>query len=358
MAVESAHVARQIAGFWQRLFAAIVDALVLAVPAFFVGNLFFDELAELGQNGRFIGLVVSLAYFGILNSHFGNGQTLGKRLLGVRVVGASGKPIGLLRSVVRSVILSVPFYLNGFDLTPYAPDDRSLTLLAVLVSFLVFGFGGAIAYLYVFNRRTRQSLHDLFVESFVVRAEQGGDVTARVWPVHFAIAVALLAGALAVPAVLQQQIGSLVSDDVFKSLHNLEAEVAKHPEVQSVGVSTQTVTFATIKETSTTKYLLVTVRLRKRVADTTRIFKDVAKAILEREPNILGQDALQITLVTGFELGIVTVTNSQTETGTVAEWREKIGGGQAIEAAADRADMLSSFVKSTLGRFFVIKPGR
>lgn len=358
MAAGSAQEVRQIAGFWRRLVAAIVDALVLAAPAFFVGNLFFDELAELGQNGRFIGLVVSLAYFGILNSSLGKGQTLGKRLLGVRVVGASGRPIGLLRSVVRSSILSVPFYLNGFDLTPFAADDESTVLLGAFASFFVFGCGSAIIYLYVFNRRTRQSLHDLFVESFVVRAEQGGDVAARVWPAHVAIALGLLVVSLAGPAMLQRHVGELASDDLFKSLQGLEeGVVSKHPNIRRVSATTETVTLATTKETSTTKFLVVEVRLRRRVEDTPPIFRDVAMAVLEREPNILGQDKLKITISTGFELGIVTVTNSQTEVGTVAEWREMTGGGQAIEASADHADTFSSFVKSTLGRFFDIKPG-
>ncbi len=356
MAAESAKEVRQIAGFWRRLLAAVVDSLILAVPAYFVGNLFFDELAELGQNGRFIGLVVSLAYFGVLNSKLGNGQTFGKRLLGVRVVGASGEPIGLLRSAARSLILSLPFYLNGFDLTPFSTDDKSTMLLPVFASLVVFGFGGAIVYLFIFNRRTRQSLHDLFVESFVVRADESGDVTARIWPIHFGIALSLLAAALAAPALLQEQMSAVISDDAFKSLQGLEAEVLKLPDVRRVSVATQTVTFATTRETATTRYLVVTIGLRRRIEDTAPIFRDVAKAVLDREPSLLGQEKLRITIETGFELGIVNVTNTQTETGTAGEWREKIGGGQAIEAAADRADMISSFVKATLGRFFMIKP--
>jgi hypothetical protein len=42
--------------------------------------------------------------------------------------------------------------------------------MLTLLSIVVIGGMLVIAYLYVFNRRTRQSLHDLCVQSYVVRA--------------------------------------------------------------------------------------------------------------------------------------------------------------------------------------------
>src|SRR5690348_14117245 len=74
-----------IAGFWRRLAAFVVDALILGVPAMLLGFAMFDWAASLGQAGRLIGFVVALLYFGLLNSRLGGGQTLGKRLLGIRV---------------------------------------------------------------------------------------------------------------------------------------------------------------------------------------------------------------------------------------------------------------------------------
>ena len=68
------------------------------------------------------------------------GQTLGKRLLGARVVDESGEPIGYLRALGRC--------------------------LATIVAALPFGLGLAAAWL----RRDRRGLHDLLAGTRVIRA--------------------------------------------------------------------------------------------------------------------------------------------------------------------------------------------
>ena len=60
----------------------------------------------------------------------------------------------------------LPFFLNGVF------TDRPW--LGELAVFVVFVWGGAIVYLFLFNRRTRQSLHDLICGTFVVRKKAGG----------------------------------------------------------------------------------------------------------------------------------------------------------------------------------------
>lgn len=340
----------QIAGFWRRLIAAMADGLILGVPAYFIGIQFFDDLAALGQNGRFIGAAVSLLYFGVLNSSIGNGQTLGKRLLGVRVVGASGETISLPRSLLRSLVLMLPYYLNGFDLTPFVGSDdaQTMTLLGVFASFVVFGLGGAMVYLYIFNRRTRQSLHDLFVESFVVRAPAAGEVSVRVWPVHVAIALGFVGASLALPAFLIPLADTMVPDDTFAALRNIEHDFGDRPNIQRVLASTETVVFSTTSETSTTRYLVITVYLRQRVADVDPIINDVARAVLKRTPDLLGNEQLKVVVVNAFDIGIVQAKNSFVESRTAEDWRKKLdgtGAGKALEVGAKYEDTFTSFLK-------------
>lgn len=318
----------QIAGFWRRLLAFFVDCLVLGVPAAFVGNFFFDELAALGQNGRAIGFVVSLLYFSLLNSSVGGGQTIGKRLLGIRVVGASGKPIGLARAVLRTLVLALPFYLNGLELTPFVPANMPdvETLAVGAVGLLVFGFGGAIVYLFVFNRKTRQSLHDLFVESFVVRAPSEGEISARTWPAHLGVAIVLMALGVSAPAFVVPLANQLGSRETFSSLQRLQDELGRDPDIESVSATTEWTTFSSLNSgSSTTRLLVITVQLRKRVNDMQSIINRVAAKVLKLEPKILGQDVLQVVVMSGFDIGIARVSNSQSDQGTPEEWRKKLG---------------------------------
>ena len=93
--------AATLAGFWPRMAALLIDLLRLAVPAFLLGFALFTWLVTLGQAGRLIGSIVALAYFGLLNSRLGDGQTIGKRLLNIRAVGRDGKTLSPARSVLR-----------------------------------------------------------------------------------------------------------------------------------------------------------------------------------------------------------------------------------------------------------------
>lgn len=341
--------------------AALADGLILAVPAYVIGIQFFDDLAALGQNGRFIGAAVSLLYFGVLNSSLGNGQTIGKRLLGVRVVGASGEPISLPRSLLRSSVLMLPYYLNGFDLTPFVGSDdaQTMTLLGVFATFVVFGLGGAMTYLYIFNRKTRQSLHDLLVESFVVRAADAGAVSVRVWPVHVAIALALIGSSLALPAFLIPLANTMASDETFATFRNIEHDLGDRPDVQRVLVSTETVTFTTEKESTSTSYLVVTVYLLKQVADVNPIMNDVARAVLKRDPELLGMDELKIVVSNAFDLGIVQTKNTHFASMSAEDWRKRLDDGadpKTLTVSADYSDTFTSFLKPVWEMLGEVKP--
>lgn len=155
-----------IAGFWKRLLALIIDSLLLGAVGFLLGLMFFDQFARLGGWGRLVGFIIALLYFGVFNSSIGKGQTIGKRITSIKVVDREGQFLSPQKSFLRSTILEVPFFLNG----ALIPPSVLISPLGVLVGLIIFGIGGAIIYLYIFNRRTRQSLHDLAAGSFVIRS--------------------------------------------------------------------------------------------------------------------------------------------------------------------------------------------
>src|SRR5258708_30891020 len=122
-----------IAGFWGRVAAFVIDCLILSVPTLLLGLALFRWAAGLGPAGRLIGFVVALLYFGVLNSRFGGGQTLGKRLLGIRVADRAGAPLSPMRSFLRlrqvSLISakSVPFSSPTMARTRIVNSDFSST---------------------------------------------------------------------------------------------------------------------------------------------------------------------------------------------------------------------------------------
>jgi uncharacterized RDD family membrane protein YckC len=88
------------AGFWQRAGALLVDVLVLAIPTL-VLYLIDPNL------GNFGGLVIGAIYFTVMDGG-PSGQTLGKKVLGIRVYDLrEGGPIGYGRGFIRWLIMDL-----------------------------------------------------------------------------------------------------------------------------------------------------------------------------------------------------------------------------------------------------------
>jgi uncharacterized RDD family membrane protein YckC len=172
----------EIAGFWRRLFAFCLDGLLLGAVGAYIGLIAYDGLVALGDWGRAVGFAIALIYFGAMDSELFRGQTLGKRVVRIKVVTVNGVPLSVGASTLRATIFCVPYFLNGAFI-----DAGAIT--SWLLVFLVFGVGLSIVYLLLFNRRTRQSLHDLAVGAYVVSNKGGGPVgdSGRIWPAHFGV---------------------------------------------------------------------------------------------------------------------------------------------------------------------------
>ena len=100
-------------GFWRRVGALYVDAGVVGMLGLPLGLLIGERLAPVGSPARLVGLLVILPYLGVIGSRVGRVQTLGKRLLGLRVVDAVGQPLPLSRSFARAARLALPWILTS-----------------------------------------------------------------------------------------------------------------------------------------------------------------------------------------------------------------------------------------------------
>ena len=176
-----------ISGFWRRIVALIVDSILLALGGFALGLVLEPVFIQMGGWSVFIGFFISLGYFGVMNSRYADGQTLGKKLLGIRVVDGNNQTISLGRSLLRYCVYGIPFALQ----IDFLPVDEGFFWLMYPIGALLVGGSFSILYLYLFNRRTRQSLHDLVVGTYVVYAGAQQEEVREVWKPHLVI-VALL----------------------------------------------------------------------------------------------------------------------------------------------------------------------
>lgn len=315
-----------IAGIWRRLAAFAIDGFILAFPAFVAGLTFFDWAVSFGQlRGRILGFVVALLYFGIMDSRIARGQTLGKHVLDLQVVDRAGEFLTPLRAALRYLVLGVPFFLNGLWLEINAGHVLNLLLQSVL-SLAVFGGFGAIVYLFLFNRRTRQSLHDLAVGSFVARSPSPpAPLAVSIARRHLVLVGGWLALTLIAPVVGDWAIrGSSVAASL-KPLAELTTAIEGLPGLSFVRVQKGKLVVASVREgKTTTSFLQVNAASTAAANDIDSLERTVAAKVLALHPDLLGQEVLVIQVQRRFDFFVATWTENNREAWTAEAWKAKL----------------------------------
>ena len=131
------------AGFWVRLGARVLDALLVGMVVATVLFIFqVDTTSGSTQTGESI---AGLAYFILLPAYF-YGYTIAKRVLNIRVVKVDGSKAGLLPMIIREVL--------GF-----------------FIYSVTFGLAAIASAIMVSVRKDKRSLHDLLAGTYVTYDE-------------------------------------------------------------------------------------------------------------------------------------------------------------------------------------------
>lgn len=303
------------AGFWRRLLAFLIDCVILGIVGLVIGSIFFDAFAAIGGWGRLVGFAIALTYFGVLNSWVGGGQTLGKRLVNIRVVDREGGPISLHRSFVRYIVLGTPYFLNGVMMSASVP------LLLPILTIAIFGAGFAIVYLYIFNRRTRQSLHDLLVGTVVVRAtDVEPPAQVAIWKYHTVIACS----AAALMLIAGISISIFVSEKFdLSSLASLQEHIHDSGKVHFSSVFVGN-SWGPGGERS---YLKIDAVWKGRPDSYETAASDIAAIVLRDYPEVVKKDVVVINIVYGFDIGIASSWQSHSSVHSPSEWHQKLESG-------------------------------
>ena len=121
------------AGFWIRAVATIIDSVMLGFLGGVLGGAFGQEV------GGSLSFIIGLAY--VMGFWVTTGQTVGHKILGLRVVRSDGAPLTLTNAIMR--------------------------YLGVLLSGAAFGIG----FIWVAFDANKQGWHDKIAGTYVVHVE-------------------------------------------------------------------------------------------------------------------------------------------------------------------------------------------
>ena len=135
-----------LAGWWYRVGAALLDGLIVGIPATAV------VLAIDPAVGVLIWLTATLTYYPLLmmRQGAGNGQTFGKQIVGIRVVQESGDPYTYGPAALREFVIKY--------------------LLFGVVGGFFLAIPTLLDYLWPLWDEQNRALHDMLASSRVVQA--------------------------------------------------------------------------------------------------------------------------------------------------------------------------------------------
>lgn len=318
------------AGFFRRLAAFVVDLLLLAAAGYLLGAPLARFWGQAGIAGRLTGFGLATLYFAVGNSRLRAGRTPGKALLGLKVVDAEERPVSFGRGLLRAVILTVPWTLNGlYD--PAATGGRYVLMYVAAVVVLTVGLGNLGFYL--FSRKSRRLLHDLVAGTIVVRA--AGDpveVPFRPGTAQRVGLVAVAVVALALPGLARVLAGSLLDPAVQR----VYQEVRTMEGVQRASV-TESLTEWGGSDPGSVRALLITVDLSDWSLDPDEVAAEAVRIAVAVHADCLERDRIDVAVRRRWDLLVASGTKSVTFRRTPQEWIERLGGGGDVSSAMGSA---------------------
>jgi uncharacterized RDD family membrane protein YckC len=157
-----------VAGFWIRVVADVIDLAILWTFAFALSFVMESWFLRLGENGVWFGLLISIAYFVPMQSRFGNGQSLGKRLLGIQVLDMKGQPLSLAKSFLRYLVIAFVGYIGVFTGVVNLVVASTWSAFANSIMGTLWFIALVGCYLLLPLHPLKRGLHDLVADSVVV----------------------------------------------------------------------------------------------------------------------------------------------------------------------------------------------
>jgi uncharacterized RDD family membrane protein YckC len=302
---------RALASFWRRLGAFVIDSIIVGLAAFVLGIPFFSSLSRLGPYGRLIGIILAFPYYVILNSKIGDGQTLGKRILDIQVVDESGHTVSFATSSLRYLVVVVPYFLSD---VPLAATRTPWTVSAFLQALGIIS--AATLYLLIFNRRTRQGIHDLAAGTFVAQAHLIATPSKKpFWKPHLLIFASLIVVAYSGARIVEKKVmGWAPIPQMLEDVRLLE----QMEGVQSAQALDQTSHSA--GQTNSKRSLVITIHWLGESSNRTAFANQVAKTILAHDATVLNYDSLRIVVVSGYDIGIAKSNAMYSFENSPSEW--------------------------------------
>lgn len=307
-------------GFWVRLFAFLIDIFVLSILGAFLSLFFKDCFYKIGEDGWWIGFIISGIYATLCYGKIGQGQTIGKRFLKLQIITSDGTILPYHRAFLRYLIIALVIYNQGIGSLLFGEIKPSTEFELFTDGYYIFIFVIATGILVLLAFHSRKiGLHDLIVKTCVIKKVKFEYYKDRVSITSFdnpkknriayIIYVLTLLIASVIFILLTQLIKTKHPEDL-KILLNLSSKIENEIKVKNVNITLRH--FRSQFESSND--LTVNAYVHKEIFDDKQrshnYANNIRKIIARSYPSIKQIDNVIIYLRTGFNIGIFRFTKS------------------------------------------------
>lgn len=307
--------------FWTRIWALLIDSIILGIFGFILGLIFKNFFISLGGNAKIIGWLISLAYFTILNSKINNGQTFGKKIMNIQVSDIYGNAISLKTSFLRALILTTPIFLNGFRI----PGTTLFSIVTIIQSIIIVTFGFGIVIFYIFNKENRQSIHDIIAKTYVVQDYRNDEIT--VMPKFSKLPLYFLGGIIILISAFS--IYNLNSKSKMSKLIPIYDNILKQENITDASVN---MNYSPLIDSAGTKHFIynVAIKINKPIENLNNSeehinspeLKQTVETFINSKVYETDNDILSIVVISGFDIGIAKQNNSYSIYKPIYKWKE------------------------------------
>jgi hypothetical protein len=271
----------------------------------------------MGNWAVLLGFTIFVLYYGLQNSALCKGQTLGKRILKIKVVSEIGQYLNPTQSLLRSLILTPMFIFNNIVL-PIGYLSIAWTMVIGTLMFIQI-------LLFLVNRPSHQLLHDLIIKSVCVNA--------NVEPQNVEKNKAKLALAIVVPIVIGLVGFMPISNMIVKmlgmsmqELSSLQQTVKQSTNAKLVGIhANYNKNFNTNEVTSAISYAIdipsINIQDKKLCTDS---MAKVVSAISTSNSKVKDYNIIGVSIIQTVNIGLFKFNRNYSQSGSLQQWIDYI----------------------------------
>lgn len=309
----------------RRSFAFSIDLFILGFVGFDLAFFFSDYFYKIGNWGVLIGFPIAFVYFVFCSSsHFCNGQTIGKKLLKIKVVDLNNQIISPKAAMLRYLVLLVPYFASVPDLSFILLLRYKILMVLVAMPTL---FWMVIVYFSLFNAKTKRSIHDYVAHTVVVPVHSNEMIhSTPIWKGHYIVITLFLLIFIAANVYISTfyDDDSMFSDFIEISKKIETVDTVKHVS-QITNARNLSISGGGIRNSfSMIKVAAFVDELPGPLDD--KIYTQIADIIISNLKIINSIDYIQIFIIKKYNIGIYSSSTSYQNTATILQWKDIISG--------------------------------